>query len=83
MYTQAMDTMGKDAAERKQLLRSAEEIAAEERFEARIDAGDFIEAKDWMPEHYRRTLVRQISSTRTPRSSACCPKATGSAARRP
>jgi ring-1,2-phenylacetyl-CoA epoxidase subunit PaaA len=61
MYTQAMDTMGKDAAEPKQLLRSAEELAAEERFEARIDAGDFIEAKDWMPEHYRRTLVRQIS----------------------
>ena len=28
---------------------------------ARIDAGDFIEAKDWMPEHYRKTLVRQIS----------------------
>ena len=61
MYTQAMDTMGKDAAEPKQLLRSAEELAAEERFEARIDAGDFIEAKDWMPEHYRKTLVRQIS----------------------
>src|SRR5258705_4409331 len=30
-------------------------------FDARIDAGDFIEAKDWMPEHYRKTLVRQIS----------------------
>jgi ring-1,2-phenylacetyl-CoA epoxidase subunit PaaA len=61
MYTQAMDTMGKDAAEPKQALRSAGELAAEERFEARIDAGDFIEAKDWMPEHYRKTLVRQIS----------------------
>ena len=61
MYTQAMDTMGKDAVEPKQLLRSTEELAAEERFEARIDAGDFIEAKDWMPEHYRKTLVRQIS----------------------
>ena len=27
----------------------------------RIDAGEFIEAKDWMPEHYRKTLLRQIS----------------------
>ena len=30
-------------------------------FEARIEAGDTIEPKDWMPEHYRKTLVRQIS----------------------
>jgi len=62
MYTQAMDTMSKtDAAELKKPVRSAEDLAREERFEARIDAGDFIEAKDWMPEHYRKTLVRQIS----------------------
>jgi ring-1,2-phenylacetyl-CoA epoxidase subunit PaaA len=61
MYTQAMDTMGKDAPEAKRPLRSAEDMLAEQKFEARIDAGDFIEAKDWMPEHYRKTLVRQIS----------------------
>jgi ring-1,2-phenylacetyl-CoA epoxidase subunit PaaA len=61
MYTQAMDTMGKDAPEAKKPLRSAEDMLAEQKFEARIDAGDFIEAKDWMPEHYRKTLVRQIS----------------------
>ena len=30
-------------------------------FEARVAADDFIEPKDWMPEAYRRTLVRQIS----------------------
>jgi len=58
MYTQAMDVAPKD--ERK-VVRSAEEAALEARFEARIDEGAFIEAKDWMPEHYRRTLVRQIS----------------------
>ena len=40
---------------------SAAERAAAERFEARIDAGEFIEPKDWMPAHYRKTLVRQIS----------------------
>jgi len=42
-------------------VRSAEDVQREEAFEARIAAGDFIEAKDWMPEHYRKTLVRQIS----------------------
>ena len=64
MYTQAMDTMGREAAPLK-AARSAEDeesaTAREEAFEARIAAGEFIEAKDWMPEHYRKTLVRQIS----------------------
>ncbi|MEQ1807884.1 MAG: 1,2-phenylacetyl-CoA epoxidase subunit PaaA, partial [Burkholderiaceae bacterium] len=41
--------------------KSAEEQRRDAAFEARIDAGEFIEAKDWMPEHYRKTLVRQIS----------------------
>ena len=30
-------------------------------FQARIDAGKRIEPKDWMPDGYRKTLVRQIS----------------------
>ncbi len=30
-------------------------------FEARVAADEFVEPKDWMPEAYRRTLVRQIS----------------------
>jgi ring-1,2-phenylacetyl-CoA epoxidase subunit PaaA len=42
-------------------VRSAEEAELEARFDARIDGGGFIEAKDWMPDHYRKTLVRQIS----------------------
>ena len=29
-------------------------------FQARIDAGDKIEPKDWMPVGYRKTLIRQI-----------------------
>ena len=61
MYTQAMDTMGKDGADAPKAVRSADDAARQERFDARIDAGEFIEAKDWMPEHYRKTLVRQIS----------------------
>ena len=29
-------------------------------FQARIDAGEKIEPKDWMPDGYRKTLIRQI-----------------------
>ena len=29
-------------------------------FQARIDAGEKIEPKEWMPEGYRKTLIRQI-----------------------
>ena len=60
MYTQAMDTQGQDDAGQK-AVRSADEMQLQARFDARIDAGEFIEAKDWMPDHYRKTLVRQIS----------------------
>lgn len=38
----------------------AEESPAEKEFQARIDAGERIEPKDWMPEAYRKTLIRQI-----------------------
>jgi ring-1,2-phenylacetyl-CoA epoxidase subunit PaaA len=55
MYTQAMDLSPK---EERAAIENAELL---QRFDARIDAGEFIEAKDWMPEHYRKTLVRQIS----------------------
>ena len=61
MYTQAMDTMAREAKGKVQPVKSPEEMARDAAFEARIDAGEFIEAKDWMPEHYRKTLVRQIS----------------------
>jgi ring-1,2-phenylacetyl-CoA epoxidase subunit PaaA len=40
---------------------STEDPAKLEAFEARVAADEFIEPKDWMPEAYRRTLVRQIS----------------------
>lgn len=33
----------------------------EAQFQARIDADIKIEPKDWMPEEYRKTLIRQIS----------------------
>src|SRR5437868_10948481 len=58
MYTQAMDQKDGDAPK---AVRSADELELQRRFDERIDAGEFIEAKDWMPEHYRKTLLRQIS----------------------
>lgn len=33
----------------------------EQEFQAKIDAGHNIEPKDWMPEKYRKTHIRQIS----------------------
>ena len=57
MYTQGLDQAGKsDPA--KPGAETREQLDA---FQARIDAEEKIEAKDWMPEAYRRTLIRQIS----------------------
>ena len=39
MYTQAMDLMAREA--KPKVVKSAEELAREEAFEARIDAGDY------------------------------------------
>ncbi|MEM6830167.1 MAG: 1,2-phenylacetyl-CoA epoxidase subunit PaaA [Bacteroidota bacterium] len=33
----------------------------EDRFNEKIDRDERIEPKDWMPDHYRKTLIRQIS----------------------
>jgi ring-1,2-phenylacetyl-CoA epoxidase subunit PaaA len=55
MYTQALSA---PSAEPEQRPEEAE-LAA--RFQARVDAEQRIEPNDWMPETYRRTLVRQIS----------------------
>ena len=59
MYTQAMDTLREEGD--PPVLRTAEQAALQQRFDNRIDAGEFIEAKDWMPDNYRKTLLRQIS----------------------
>ncbi|MEO0911402.1 MAG: 1,2-phenylacetyl-CoA epoxidase subunit PaaA [Pseudomonadota bacterium] len=55
MYAQLVKTDGKT-------VKSLEEMSPEERaFQERIDRGEKIEPKDWMPEGYRKTLIRQIS----------------------
>ncbi len=41
--------------------KSREEMSEQERaFQDRIDRGEKIEPKEWMPEGYRKTLIRQI-----------------------
>ena len=59
MYTQALDIpQPKGEPKGPRVVENADYQAE---FDAKIDAGGFIEAKDWMPEAYRKTLVRQIS----------------------
>ena len=58
MYTQSMDIGPQD---KPVAVRTVEDSELQARFDARIDDGGFIEAKDWMPDNYRKTLVRQIS----------------------
>src|ERR1700687_3015988 len=55
MYTQALDVQGSDPA------APADDVPRERRIEARVDAEEKIEPKDWMPARYRATLIRQIS----------------------
>jgi ring-1,2-phenylacetyl-CoA epoxidase subunit PaaA len=38
-----------------------EEISLDHRFQAYVDADNKVEPKDWMPEKYRKTMIRQIS----------------------
>jgi ring-1,2-phenylacetyl-CoA epoxidase subunit PaaA len=57
VYTQGLDSLGKEALH----VAAADTAALEARFQARVDADDKIEPKDWMPDAYRHTLIRQIS----------------------
>jgi ring-1,2-phenylacetyl-CoA epoxidase subunit PaaA len=57
MYTQGLDSLGKECVHDVQ----ADAAALEARFQSRVDADDKIEPKDWMPDAYRQTLIRQIS----------------------
>ncbi|MCG8504664.1 MAG: 1,2-phenylacetyl-CoA epoxidase subunit A [Sphingomonadales bacterium] len=55
MYAQMVKSTG-------DTVKSLEEMEPDERaFQERIDADIKIEPKDWMPEGYRKTLIRQIS----------------------
>ena len=56
MYTQSLDSSGPDGS-----AADASPAGLERRFQARIDAEEKIEPKNWMPDAYRQTLIRQIS----------------------
>jgi ring-1,2-phenylacetyl-CoA epoxidase subunit PaaA len=56
MYTQGLDSLGAECLHSQDAAN-----AREARFQAAIDAEKSIEPKDWMPDAYRRTLIRQIS----------------------
>src|SRR5881227_2367560 len=55
MYAQGLDQRDEQQA---RALDDAELLA---RFDARVAAEEKVEPNDWMPDAYRRTLVRQIS----------------------
>jgi ring-1,2-phenylacetyl-CoA epoxidase subunit PaaA len=57
VYTQGLDSLGKDCLP----TPSAATAALSAHFESRIERDEKIEPKDWMPDAYRQTLVRQIS----------------------
>ncbi len=65
MYTQSFsvpdDAEGKSALKAVPKEASEHEAALQAQFEERIAADGRIEPRDWMPEAYRKTLVRQIS----------------------
>ena len=67
MYTQALDlppAPETGAAPRLKAVPapvSAQEQVLQTAFDKKIDADGKIEPQDWMPEAYRKTLVRQIS----------------------
>lgn len=57
-----MYTQGLDQKEQSDSKPDGKESPADlDAFQKRIDDEEKIEAKDWMPEAYRRTLIRQIS----------------------
>ena len=46
---------------KKCYICSMKELSLEKEFQAKIDAEIKIEPRDWMPDAYRKTLIRQIS----------------------
>ncbi|MEP3047295.1 MAG: 1,2-phenylacetyl-CoA epoxidase subunit PaaA [Roseibium sp.] len=54
MYAQMVKTDADKVLDRSEMSEDERE------FQERIDRGEKIEPKDWMPEGYRKTLIRQI-----------------------
>ena len=62
MYTQALDIPdSRQAGDLKAVEAPSAQPALQAHFEQKMDADHKIEPRDWMPDAYRKTLVRQIS----------------------
>ena len=61
MYTQMMDLPGQVEVGATAGAAAGEMTAEERVFQATVDAEGKIEPRDWMPDAYRKTLLRQIS----------------------
>ncbi len=61
MYTQMMDLPGQVEVGATAGAVAGEMTAKERAFQATVDAEGKIEPRDWMPDAYRKTLLRQIS----------------------
>ena len=63
MYTQALDLADPQQRPREAVPNASnpQEGALLTQFDAKMDADRKIEPQDWMPQAYRKTLVRQIS----------------------
>ncbi len=61
MYTQSFNLQDKPGQKPAVAPLSMESAESQQRFDAKIDADGKIEPQDWMPEAYRKTLIRQIS----------------------
>ena len=61
MYTQMMDLPGQVEVGATAGAAAGEMTAEERAFQATVDAEGKIEPRDWMPDAYRKTLLRQIS----------------------
>ena len=70
MYTQGLNVVDAHAT-------SPADAEREARFQARIEAEEKIEPKDWMPAAYGARSFGRSPSMPIPRSSACCRRATG------
>ena len=57
MYTQSLNTpLAQETG-----VKVVDNPAYEKEFNDKLDRQESIEAKDWMPDGYRKTLIRQIS----------------------
>lgn len=61
MYTQSLDSPDATSKPSANVVNAFADPVLQAQFDAKVSNEQKIEAQDWMPEAYRKTLVRQIS----------------------